>query len=118
MKVRRERAEVGGAQAGNPLRAGEEQDFMVQIAQEVYRVVLFAVFMLQTYVAGLIPIVGGSTPPSPGSPFWTHCSMNKISCLLPRSVNLPPYTPLLVCCCAHAAALDGQSHTHLSCQGT
>jgi len=56
MKVRRQRAEVGAGKAGKPLRADKEQDFMVQIAQEVYRVVLFAVFMLQTYVAGIIPI--------------------------------------------------------------
>lgn len=67
MKVRRQRAEVGAGKAGKPLRADKEQDFMVQIAQEVYRVVLFAVFMLQTYVAGIIPIplVGAPPPLSP-----------------------------------------------------
>lgn len=31
---------------------------MVQIAQELYRVVLFAVFMAQTYLAGLLPVIG------------------------------------------------------------
>ena len=71
MKVRREKADVGQAQAGKPSKS-QEQDLTMQVAQEVYRVVLFAVFMLQTYVAGLFPFVGMSYPSFRPSPSSSH----------------------------------------------
>ena len=59
----RQRPESGALRG--PSKAGQEPDVMLQVAQELYRVVLFAVFMAQTYIAGLIPGVG-ALPACPG----------------------------------------------------
>lgn len=53
-------------------RSGQDADVMVQIAQELYRVVLFAVFMAQTFVVGHIPFLGTFTFMS-----YTHKSFDE-----------------------------------------
>ena len=59
LDVRQKRASAG-SRAQKGLHSSQDPDMMMQIAQELYRVVLFAVFLAQTYVAGLVPWIGKS----------------------------------------------------------
>ncbi len=61
----RQKRDVAAAKTHSKSRQkGKDSDVMVQIAQELYRVVLFAVFMAQTFVVGQIPVIGSFTFPS------------------------------------------------------
>lgn len=63
MAVRQKRVSGASSSQLKSRAADKEQDVMVQIAQELYRVVLFAVFMVQTSLAGLVPGVGEQALP-------------------------------------------------------
>ena len=52
------RKQQGTELKAKPQRKPQQQDIMVQLAQELYRVVLFAVFFLQTYAVGFVPWIG------------------------------------------------------------
>ena len=57
VRVTKERAAKAGG--GAPQRQKpQQQDLMVQVAQELYRVVLFAVFFLQIWVISQLPRIG------------------------------------------------------------
>lgn len=59
LSVRQKRASSATGSQSRPRHSSQHQtDVMVQVAQELYRVVLFAVFLAQTYVAGLLPGFG------------------------------------------------------------
>ena len=47
-----------GSFVAKPKGKEEQEDVFYQIAQELYRVVLFGVFFLQTSLAAFLPIVG------------------------------------------------------------
>ena len=56
------RKQQGTELKAKPQRKPQQQDIMVQLAQELYRVVLFAVFFLQTYAIGFVPWLGIKRP--------------------------------------------------------
>ena len=56
------RKQQGTELKAKPQRKPQQQDIMVQLAQELYRVVLFAVFFLQTYAVGFVPWIGTKRP--------------------------------------------------------
>ena len=62
LEVRQKRNLAAAKGQSKTKQTGQDADVMVQVAQELYRVVLFAVFMAQTFVVGHIPFLGIPAP--------------------------------------------------------
>ena len=79
LAVRWTRAQSGQAAAAPSPTAGKRAPLLDQMAQELYRVVLFAVFYLQVCLLGLVPYVGVNRGPFSVNP---HVSFNQFSVCL------------------------------------